>query len=82
MGKKLKKSFNGKFFVKFLQKNAPANQKSTYLVDYQYFENSFESKSFPDSFDKDASIKYAQNLLEADYLSLIEIKSIKNNLSN
>ena len=37
----------------------------------------FNSKSFQELFDKDASIKYAQSLLEADYLSLIEIKSKK-----
>jgi hypothetical protein len=67
-------NFLSSFFKRTL---LPIKKVLFFLLDDQCFLNIFSSKSFQEFFDKDASIKYAQSLLEADYLSLIEIKSNK-----
>ncbi len=73
---KVRDNFDTKHLIKLSKKICkPINGKS--LVDYL-------RKNPPDinrnvEFDKDAAIQYAQSLLEANYITLVEIKSKESN---
>jgi hypothetical protein len=69
MCKKLKKPFHGKYFIHFLKKFPPHHQligTSTRSTNYNKI----------DSHNKDSLIKYAQSLLEANYLYSVKSRSI------
>jgi hypothetical protein len=70
MCKKLKKPFHGKYFINFLKKFPPHHQNQSVAS------NKSASSVNINNHNKDSLIRYAQSLLEANYLYSVKSRSI------
>ena len=69
--KKLKKPFHGKYFINFLKKFPPHHQKTGASA-----RSTNSSVNINSHNNKDSLIKYAQSLLEANYLYSVKSRRI------
>lgn len=77
ISKKIKKPFHGRFFASYLRKFRPFNKKGILSCFTRFAYKAFNWVIFikAEEFDKDSSIRYAQILLEANYLETVQEKS-------